>query len=355
MKSIAIIDPSSYSLPYDYFYITELSKYYKIDFYYSNTKYNYEYIEELKSNSHVNLKEYNISPIVSNKLIGMKNYLNMLKDIYFNRSKYIKIHFIWSIFSLVEIPFFLLNKKQFIFTVHNDVPHSHKGKVYLPCKIITKIANKVVFVSKYTLNNFVNNYGKYSENILLQHGLMPLNNNEIKINSKIQLEKKIIFWGRVEEYKGVDIFLNFLGDYNIEIYGKWSSNLLKLKEKLKLKSNIKIVDEYLELNELIELLSKEVVFILPYKDATQSGVLYTLLAYNKVVISSDVGENRDFLENNGLIKLVFERDNKDSINKAIDYSFSNYFELKEKLYNIKKEYEWCRIMDKDTLKDLYNG
>ena len=46
----------------------------------------------------------------------------------------------------------------------------------------------------------------------------------------VEVEKKILFWGRVEEYKGVDIFADFSIGYPVEIYGKWSSQLI-LKNK----------------------------------------------------------------------------------------------------------------------------
>jgi hypothetical protein len=58
---IAIIDPSSYTLPYDYYYLKEISKYYKIDFYYSKTQYNYETINQINDTDNIKLIEYNIS------------------------------------------------------------------------------------------------------------------------------------------------------------------------------------------------------------------------------------------------------------------------------------------------------
>ena len=186
LNRIAIIDPSSYSIPYDYFYINELSKYYKVDFYYSNTKYNYEYIEKLKNNNNVNLREYNISPIVTSKLFGLVNYFKMMKDIFFDRNKYLKIHFMWSIFALGEIPFFFFIKNKLIVTFHNDVPHNYYKKTYLPYKIISKLARKVLFVSDFTKNTFIENYSKSNKYFLIQHGIMPIDSiDENEINSKI--------------------------------------------------------------------------------------------------------------------------------------------------------------------------
>lgn len=353
MDRIAIIDPSSYSIPYDYFYINELSKYYKIDFYYSNTKYNYDYIEKLKKNNNINFLEYDISPAVNSRILGLVNYLKMMKDIFVNKDEYLKIHFMWSIFSFIEIPFFLLIKHKLIFTFHNDVPHSYNKKIYLPYKIINKIAKKIVFVSNFTKNKFIKNYGLCKKYFLIQHGIMPIDSiDKGKINTS-NISNELIFWGRVEEYKGIDIFNSLSDKYEISIYGKWNNNLKDLKDSLCKKENIHIVDDYLDLNELSNLLSKKAVFIMPYKNATQSGVLYTFLAYQKVFVSSDVGENKDFLERNGLEKLIFNRKNEKSIEDAIHYAIEFYEEIVKKMQEIKETYEWNNVMKETTVRKLY--
>jgi glycosyltransferase involved in cell wall biosynthesis len=355
-KKIAVIDPSSYSLPYDYFYINELKNTFHVDFYFSKSACNYEYVENLKLCDNVTLHEYSISPSCTNPLFGLINYVKMLKDIFLKRKNYKKIHFIWSIFFLFESLFFLLIKDKLIFTFHNDVPHSYKRKIFWPFKIIMKLASKIVFVSNYTMSTFIKNYGVHPNYQLVQHGIMPietLKNN--KFDENINVEKTLLFWGRIEDYKGVDIFANFIIDFPVEIYGKWSPQLISLKNKLSRMKGIYINDSYLPFDELSTMLSREVVFILPYKDATQSGVLYTLLAYGKVFISSDVGENSDFLIKHGLGQLVFDRKEKESMKNAINYAFNEYNEIKFKLLQIKEEYEWDKIMNSKKLYKLYGS
>ena len=279
----------------------------------------------------------------------------MLKDIFLNRVNYKKIHFIWSVFFIFEFFLFFSIKEKLIFTFHNDVPHSYKKKVYWPYKIIAKLASKVVFVSQYTMNNFIENYGPNTDCYLIQHGLMPIDTlDSVKQVNNIQIERKLLFWGRVEEYKGVDLFEGFTANYPVEIYGKWSPQLADLKGKLALKSDIFINDNYLELDELATMLSRDVVFILPYKDATQSGVLYTFLAYGKVFISSDVGENKNFLIKHGLSELIFDRNNPESIKRAIDYAFNEYSKIKLQFLEIKNEYKWESIMNDKTIDTLYD-
>ncbi|HFN5758622.1 TPA: hypothetical protein ACHFML_004596, partial [Escherichia coli] len=82
-KKIAIIDPASYALPYDYFYIKSLCTYYDIDFYCSHTKYNPEYIEKIKSLDGVNVYLFNVSN--TNKFVGTINYLRLLFFVFINK------------------------------------------------------------------------------------------------------------------------------------------------------------------------------------------------------------------------------------------------------------------------------
>jgi len=202
---------------------------------------------------------------------------------------------------------------------------------------------------------FLKNYGPHPNHKIIQHGLMPIENfSDTRINLNTHLEKAILFWGRVEEYKGVDIFANFSGSYPLEIYGKWSPDLENLKKKLSKINNILINDKYLSLDDLKQMLSRDVIFILPYKDASQSGILYTLLAYSKIFVSSNVGENNSFLIKHGLDQLIFDRNDPESLSKAIKYAFEEYNEIKSKLFEIKNEYQWSQIMDKKKIYELYN-
>lgn len=352
MKTIAVVDPASYTLPYDYFYLSEVSKYYKIDFYYSITKYNYEYIEKLKANKNINFIEYSISSSVVNRVIGIISYTKMLIQIYLKKSEYNKIHFMWNIFLPIEKVFFKLYGDKFVFTFHNNVPHSFKGKIFKPYKKINKLAQKKVFVSNFTKEKFMSDYENFGEYYLLSHGIMPISDENKKIDISMPSDD-IYFWGRVEEYKGIDIFQNFLTNYKVKIYGKWSINLSKLKNVLNNKENIEVVDSYLSNDELVDLLCSDNIFILPYIDATQSGVLYTLLAYEKVFISSNVGENSIFLKENGLDSLIFNRKNEKSIIEAFEFAKNNYKDIKEKLSIIKNQYKWGNIMTESKIKDIY--
>ncbi len=356
MYSIAIIDASSRGLPYDYYYISELSKYYNVSFFYSKTIFNYEYIELLKDNSNVVLYEYKISNV--NKIQATYEYINLFFTIYRNKKKYHKIHFFWSILFPIELPFFILLRDKLIFTFHNDKPHENDKNSYLPYKLIYDIARLNIFVSSFTKDRFVkNNSIKQNKFKVVNHGILPISIDD-NIKPSFQLEKTIVFWGLVKDYKGVDIFLDLLNskeleDYKFEIIGKWDDSMISLQKELSNYKNLKIINKFLSLSELKILLQRDVIFVLPYKNATQSGVLYTFLAYSKIFIASNVGENSRFLKENDLDNLIFKRDKLTSIIESIKYAENHYREIKEKLLQVRERYKWENILKNNVIKEIY--
>ena len=346
-KTLAIIDIGSFSLPYDFYYINELSKQgYQVDFYCSNTKFNNEFFDQIKLNDNITLKLYDISTSVNNKFSSMLEYLRFLKDLLINYKNYQYIHFMWLGVMVIDIFLFLLVKRKLIFTFHNHIPHN-KIKPYLPYKIVYKLAFKVLFVSNFTENEFLKKYKIAIDNkyYTFNHGLLPFNiTNEEEKSIKNVFEKTIVFWGNVKDYKGVDTLLSMVNDirfnnWNIEVYGKWDKSLDNLKQKMK-KTNISVYDKFLSTDELDILFKRDCIFILPYKDATQSGVLYTLLNYSKVFISTDMGDNGDFLRKYHLDKLLFNRENIDSIYSSIRFCKQNYSNIVNLLRDIRSKYEW---------------
>ncbi|MCG9597829.1 hypothetical protein L1D15_13990 [Vibrio sp. Isolate25] len=183
---------------------------------------------------------------------------------------------------------------------------------------------------------------------------MPIaSDKELNQVSSSRFGGRLVFWGRVEGYKGLDFFERQKIDLPLDIYGRWSSSMSDLKQALSKNNNICIVDRYLSHEELLAMLLQEHIYILPYKAATQSGVLYTLLTYEKVFISSNVGENYQFLITHGLEKLSFDRDCYESFQSALRYAVENYLEIKMKLKIIKESYRWSTVLDHSVVNDIY--
>ncbi|WP_111638656.1 glycosyltransferase [Marinomonas shanghaiensis] len=354
MKKIAIVDPSSYTLPYDTSYIKCLSKKMGIDFFCSMGKDYPVFFEDLNAYSD-NVYSYKISPSSSaNVFFGIFSYLKMLLKIYSNRGRYDVINFQWSIFFPFEFIFFILLRDKVIFTIHNDVPHGFKGRRKLTYYILSKISRKNIFVSEYTKKRFSDNYFENDKNIVVQHGNMYFGDYFFQKKERNEYHYDVIFWGRVESYKGIDILLTLksLG-FEFGIYGRWSTSLNKLKNEMEKYEDFHIFDEYINEEKLIAIFNKRAIFILPYKAATQSGVLYTFLAYRVVFIASDVGENAQFLRKHNFHDLIFKRDDPKDIIRAFNYARTNYDYLVERLDVVSSEYEWSNILTDNKVDEFF--
>jgi len=352
LKKIAIVDASSRTLPYDVFYINEVSKRYKVDFYFSNTNYNISFLELLKNNKNVKIFKNEISQ--KSKFKGLVNYFFLLLKIYKIKNEYHKIHFQWFIFFPLEILFFLKVKSKLIFTFHNVRPHNSKINKYFPNKILYSICEKVVFVSNHVKNEFFKTYNITDKKkaILVKHGILPIS---VTIDSKpnyLTIRKKIIFWGNIKKYKGISIFKKIIDsklflNYELEIYGKWDTDLLPLKKEL-IQKGIFVRDEFIHEKNVIELLNSNSIFIMPYKNVSQSGILYTLIHYKILFVSTSHGDNRDFLIKYKLNDLLFDFNDISSLKKSIDFLEANKNQILTKLNNAREEFEWKNISYHDV-------
>lgn len=344
-KKIAIIDPASYALPYDYFYIKSLCTYYDIDFYCSHTKYNPEYIEKIKSLDGVNVYLFNVSN--TNKFVGTINYLRLLFFVFIN--KYLAVNFQWSILGWLDIPLLYSFKSKLIFTFHNSVPHDSISRINLRFKIIARLSKRIIFVSEFTFNDFISRYGNnfQDKSHILNHGIMPANESDDSCNNNHppkKFDKRIIFWGNVKKYKGVEFLCHSIpllkvNGYTLEVYGKFDSELIPLFNEIQ-RQGVYVINDYLPMSEVASLLCSNAILVLPYKNASQSGVMYTALYYGMPFISSNCGEAKSFLVKYGLSDLVFEYSDQSSLIKAINYFCINEDLIREKLFKARKEFMW---------------
>ncbi len=343
MDNIAVIDPASYALPYDFFYVQSLSGLYNVDFYCSTTKYNYEYVKKLKLLPNITVHEYNVSGV--NKARGLMNYFRMLMKIASTSKKYKSINLQWSLLSFLEMIIFFVIRSKLVLTIHNSVPHNKPRKAYFSSKILARMANKLLFVSNYTKSDFLSLYHvKEDKCFVLNHGVMPINTQSTNIVAYPTPANRIVFWGNVKDYKGVDFLLDAIPLFNekgycLEVYGKFDQDKKALALELQ-NNGAKVIDGYLSLNEVEELLSSNIILILPYKAASQSGVMYTALNYNTIMITTDSGDPYEFLKQCNLERLSFRYNDLASLEKTLDYLRDNYSIINSKILQSKNEYNW---------------
>lgn len=104
----------------------------------------------------------------------------------------------------------------------------------------------------------------------------------------------ILFTGRISYYKGIDILVKA---YNLSDAPKKNVKLVIAgKGKIEglnqsdITENIILINRYIENDELAYLIDNCKFGILPYRSATQSGVLMSFYAFNKPVVATRVGD-----------------------------------------------------------------
>lgn len=358
---IAFVDPASFVLPYDYYYIKELSlQGYQVDFFCSLTAYNWDYAVALADEVGVCVRPYRISQTRTNRLLGIWQYLMMLIALYRERDSYSAIHFQFSIFWPLEFIFFTLFGNRLIFTFHDDVPHGRKVKAWWPFLLVFKMAAKVVFVSESVRDRFVENYQISPQNLrkisVVNHGIMPTcpwarraPTQEASESDAEPLE--VCFVGTVRTYKGVDVLPDLMKrqpELRYSVLGKFDVDQAQLKQVL-IQAGAEVVDDYLTKEALEDVFRRRAIFILPYRKETQSGILYNLLNYEAVFITSDSGDSGRVLKSYGLGELVFDRNRIETIEVALGKAAIRFEEIKAQIHEIRSHYTWSKTLQNVSL------
>ncbi len=194
-------------------------------------------------------------------------------------------------------------------------------------------------------------YSHFQPNIPLQEAREKLN---IPPNKKV-----LLFFGFIRDYKGLDILLNALKllpqDYHLIIAGEVYGNFNKYQEiidRLQLQSSITLLNHYITDDEVPGIFSASDVCVLPYRSATQSGIIGVAYQYNLPVIATNVGGLQEMITpyNTGL---MVEKIDPTELAKTIEQYFNK--NLKEKFSaNInlfKSKYNWENLAQ--AILDLY--
>lgn len=148
------------------------------------------------------------------------------------------------------------------------------------------------------LNNKNRQYvvDKYKKNtIVIPHACMSYYFSKEARTPSCTLNHRIGFFGRIEPYKGLDILVDAFLRLQLQMpelklliagSGNVSSDLM---DKIKGGHGIELVNRYIRDEEFQPMLDKVDFVVLPYKSASQSGVIPMCFAYGKTVVATNVG------------------------------------------------------------------
>lgn len=194
----------------------------------------------------------------------------------------------------------IFKDSQIIVTAHDPKPHSGTGYIYKRiCKKCAVEADDIVVLSNSFREYTEKLYHRGKEKIhVIPHGIVDYYKDVATSTSTVKYDPgkiNFLFFGRITKYKGLHIlakaYQRLSEEYdNITLSVVGSGNFKKyIKEYEKLK-NVTVVNRWIKDEEVGSFfIGDNIITVLPYIDATQSGVIPMAMVYKSLVITSDTG------------------------------------------------------------------
>jgi len=247
------------------------------------------------------------------------------------------------------------NKKTKILAIcHNIIPHEKRtGDVFLT-KLFFKYVDKFILLSEKVKKELLL-IKKDAVNIVIHHPVYSkfgeaVNQKEAKAYLNINAEKLILFFGFIRDYKGLDTLfkaLNLIDKKNnikLLVAGEFYSNENKYKKLIRefnINESLILKTDFIPASEVKYYFSASDVTILPYKNASQSGIAQIAMNFNKPVIATNVGGLSEVVihERTGLL---VEKENPKALADAIIRFYNENLEIEfnEYLKQEKDKYSW---------------
>ena len=148
--------------------------------------------------------------------------------------------------------------------------------------------------------------------------------------------KLLLFFGYIRKYKGLDLLLDALAElikkdssFNLLIAGEFYDDEKVYTDKvesLQLQAHVKLLNEFIPNEEVSKYFEPSDLVVLPYRSATQSGILNLAYGFLKPVLVTNVGGLAEFVDN-GKTGYVIKPDSKEDLVKGIIM----FFEQRQKI------------------------
>lgn len=255
--------------------------------------------------------------------------------------------------SILPIILFNLFKKKVVVTIHDGVLHTGDGypfEQYLN-RIYIKKANALIFLTNHVKDLVERNIPFKGTSSVIPHGIIkPAGIKHME--REMSDQPVLLFLGRINKYKGIDLLVEAVSKIPARLYdrliiaGKSSYNLQNLAAYPK----IELIDKWLTEEEISGLINESDLLILPYLEATQSGVVMMGIAGAIPMICTRVGGLvEQLLEDE---EALFVEPDPDSLFDGIVRILTNknlYKRISSNLYIKEKTLSWKNISNKISL------
>ena len=277
------------------------------------------------------------------------------------RKKYDVVHIQWLKLPLLEAIFvwglkkYFLPKSTFIFTAHNAFPHDSGRRYRNIYKNIYRVFD-YIFVHDYGCMKTINDLGYGGIVKKIDVGQTPIGKSgELDANLRryvSQFRRKfILVIGSASYYKGSDLIYNAWKrselaseGYAIILMGKGYSEFVVQDSKL----NFFVLDSRVSEKSLNVACEHCFGFLLPYREISQSGVLMSIVGYEKPMLLSNIGALGQFISHFEM-PICISSANSDEISRKLK-DFVRYAEASKSFLpwsEVQKYFSWESAV-KDT-------
>ena len=244
---------------------------------------------------------------------------------------------------------------------HNIEFHEHWAFGKLFAGKLLKASDLILTLSETVYQEALNLVGKSATRVIKGfHPLYEFHNHHLYTKEKaketlgLQEKRIILFFGYIKPYKGVDLLIKSfpllkkkIPEAALLIVGEIYGNRKFYKELIEQTGegkDIMLIDEYIGSTD-VELYFKAAdVLVLPYRQATQSGVLQTAYVMDLGVVVSPVGSLPDMIlpKKTGVVaKSLSEED----LANAIEHFFTlDTSTIKQNIHEYRTNYSWEKLV-----------
>jgi len=256
--------------------------------------------------------------------------------VYFPYKHYWNLSFLW---------LFKLFGKKTVMTIHDGI--LHEGEENRLQQILLnqciKHADELIFLTDFVRKNVQATIGFTANYTIIEHGMFT---DYVHTQARTHTHKpRLLFLGRIGKYKGVEMLaeaVNQLLEDSYESLTIAGKTLYDLEIKTE---NPKIIslDKWLNDNEVSQLLKESDILILPYKEASQSGVIPMGVAAAIPMVCTRVGGLPEQLKED---EAILVKPNVEALKKGISRLICDsdlYENLSKKMLKKQSELTWKSI------------
>jgi len=251
-------------------------------------------------------------------------------------------------------PFLKASKK--VVTINDPEQHSgEKGGfsgmiIRFATRFLLKRANTIIVLGK-KQEHTVRKLGYTQKIIVSRIG----NYAFLKRSKKIcrTESRTILFFGRIKDYKGLQYLLDALigitnKKFKLVIAGDGDLSLYRLQLE-RLGNHVEIHNTFMRDDAIAPFFERAAFVVLPYTEATQTGIVPIAYSFSKPVIATNVGSLPEVVIN-GKTGIIVEAKNTEQLRKAIMHLLSSPSTTKQLGKNgrqfMEEELDWKKIVKK---------